>query len=79
MQTVTIDRTVLALIGRIAPEAPVDSLDARRPFRDQFDFDSVDFLTFILTLEKETGLPIPELDYPRLSSLQGCRDYFGNA
>ena len=75
MQEATIDRTVRALIGQIAPEAPMDRLDTHRPFRDQFDFDSVDFLTFILKLEKETGLTIPELDYPLLSSLQGCRTY----
>jgi acyl carrier protein len=77
MQKEEIDRIVLELLGQVAPEAPLDSLDAQRPFRDQFVFDSVDFLNFILKLEEKTGVRIPELDYPALSSLEGCRSYLG--
>jgi acyl carrier protein len=72
-----IDRIVLELLGQVAPEAPLDSLDAHRPFREQFMFDSVDFLNFALKLEEKTGVRIPELDYPALSSLEGCRAYLG--
>jgi hypothetical protein len=36
-------------------------------------------LNFILKLEKETGGRISELDYPRLSSLHGCRVYLKDA
>ena len=77
MQVEDIDRIVLDLIRQIAPEAPLNSLQIHQPFRDQFEFDSVDFLNFILKLEKETGRTISELDYPRLSSLDGCRTYLG--
>lgn len=75
MRDEEIDRIVLDLIGRIAPEAPLASLQAHLPFREQFEFDSVDFLNFILKLEKEAGVKISELDYPTLSSLHGCRAY----
>ncbi|WP_319523250.1 acyl carrier protein [uncultured Desulfosarcina sp.] len=77
MRKEEIDRIVLELLGQVAPEAPLDSLDAHRPFRDQFMFDSVDFLNFMLKLEEKTGVRIPELDYPALSSLEGCRNYLG--
>ncbi|BBO76336.1 hypothetical protein DSCW_37530 [Desulfosarcina widdelii] len=77
MQNEEIDRIVLEMLGQVAPEAPLDNLDAQRPFRDQFAFDSVDFLNFILKLEEKTGVSIPELDYPALSSLEGCRSYLG--
>jgi acyl carrier protein len=70
-----IDRIVLDLLGRIAPEAPLDALEAGVPFRSQFEFDSVDFLNFVLKLETATGARISELDYPKLSSLDGCRAY----
>jgi acyl carrier protein len=70
-----IDRIVLELLGQIAPEAPLDALQNAVPFRSQFEFDSIDFLNFVLKLEKETGSRIPELDYPELSSLDGCRAY----
>jgi acyl carrier protein len=77
MQTTDIDRIVLDLLAQVAPEAPLDSLATDRPFRDQFTFDSVDFLSFILKLEEKTGKRISELDYPGLSSLDGCRAYLG--
>ncbi|WP_319409205.1 acyl carrier protein [uncultured Desulfosarcina sp.] len=79
MRDEDIDRIVLDLLRQIAPEAPLDSLESHRLFRDQFEFDSVDFLNFILKLEKETGGRISELDYPRLSSLHGCRTYLGDS
>ncbi len=79
MRDEDIDRIVLDLLRQIAPEAPLESLQPHASFRDQFQFDSVDFLNFILKLEKETGGRISELDYPRLSSLHGCRGYFKNS
>ena len=66
---------VLDLLRQVAPEAALDGLQAHLAFRDQFQFDSVDFLNFILKLERETGTRISELDYPSLSSLDGCRAY----
>ncbi|MCB2145386.1 MAG: acyl carrier protein [Deltaproteobacteria bacterium] len=76
MRDEDIDRIVLEMLRQIAPEAPLDSLESHLSFRDQFEFDSVDFLNFILRLEKETNSRISELDYPKLSSLHGCRAYF---
>jgi acyl carrier protein len=71
-----IDRIVLNLVGQIAPEAPLERLQAHLAFRNQFEFDSVDFLNFVLKLEQATGVKISEVDYPGLSSLDGCRAYF---
>ncbi len=50
-------------------------LEPRKSFRDQFEIDSVDFLNFILNLEKVLDRKIPEVDYPKLSSLEGCLTY----
>jgi acyl carrier protein len=63
----------------VAPEIDPQTLDPRVSFRDQFDMDSVDFLNFVLTLEQKSGVTIPETDYPRLSTLQGCIAYLGAA
>lgn len=78
MQQEEIDRTVLDLLGRVAPEAPLEQLQAQLLFREQFQFDSVDFLKFILALEEKIGVKISELDYPALASLDGCRTYLGS-
>lgn len=68
------DQVVNALL-EIAPEADIRTLDPAASFRDQFEIDSVDFLNLVLALEKKLGTRIPEIDYPKLSSLSGCVAY----
>jgi acyl carrier protein len=75
MRNKDVDQIILSSIKQVAPEVPIDNLQAELPFRDQFEFDSVDFLKFIVKLQEETGGKISELDFPKLSSLQGCRKY----
>lgn len=75
MRNKDVDQIILNSIKQVAPEVPLDNLQAELPFRDQFEFDSVDFLKFIVRLQEETGGKISELDFPKLSSLQGCRKY----
>ena len=64
--------TVLRLLGDIAPEADLQALKPESSFRDQLDIDSMDFLNFIIALHRELGVDIPETDYPKYSTLQGC-------
>lgn len=66
---------VIGIFLRVVPEADVTSIDPIKSFRDQFEIDSVDFLTFVLELEKTLGIKIPEVDYPKLSNLNGCLTY----
>ncbi len=66
---------ILATLTTIAPEVDPVCIDPARAFRDQIELDSVDFLNFVLTLEKRLERPIPAVHYPRLSSLKGCLDY----
>jgi acyl carrier protein len=70
-----LEATVIDTLLTIAPEVSRDGLDPNLSFRDQFDMDSVDFLNFVLTLEQKTGVKVPELDYPKLSTLAGCVAY----
>jgi len=60
---------------QVAPEARPATIDPSANLRDQIDFDSLDYLNFALALEKRLGIRIPELEYPRLSSLDGCLAY----
>ncbi|HSE13079.1 MAG TPA: acyl carrier protein [Rudaea sp.] len=59
----------------VAPDLAGENIDPAVPFRDQFDFDSMDFLHFAVGLHQATGLDIPESDYPRLTSLEACVAY----
>ena len=71
-------RKVLAVLAGVAPELDAATLDPRVNFRDQMDFDSMDFLNFAIGLHKAFGVDIPERDYPRLFNLDGCVAYFSN-
>ncbi|MGA8261679.1 MAG: acyl carrier protein [Arenicellales bacterium] len=70
-----IEQTVMKALARIAPEVDAGTMDPDKSFRDQFDFDSMDYLTLMLDLDKALGIHISEIDYPKLSSLSGCVQY----
>lgn len=67
-----IRQTVLRLLGEIAPEVDRAALKPDISFRDQLDIDSMDFLNFIILIHKTFGVEIPEADYPKYSTLNGC-------
>ena len=72
-----IKKIVLDAIRRIAPEADLEHLDPHIPYRDQFDFDSVDFVNLMEQLGQAFNRKIPETDYPALATLGGCLAYLG--
>ena len=59
----------------IAPEANLAELQPDARIRDQLDIDSMDFLNFIIAIHKELQIEIPERDYPKLATLNGCVRY----
>jgi acyl carrier protein len=67
-----IKATVLHLLGDIAPEADLTQLKPDASIRDQLDLDSMDFLNFAIALHEALHVEIPETDYPRLATLNGC-------
>jgi len=67
--------TVLHVLGDIAPEADLATLQPGVPFRDQLDLDSMDLLNVVVGLHAALGVDIPETDYPRLATLDACVEY----
>lgn len=63
---------ILDTLKTVAPEADVDAIDAKASFHEQLGIDSVDFMNLMLALETRLGVRIPDVDYPKLSSLEGC-------
>ena len=66
---------IIESLTKTAPDIDQNALDPGINFRDQFEVDSVDYLSFMLDLEKRLGIRIPEVDYPKLSSMRGCLAY----
>ncbi len=71
--------TVLRTLGEIAPEADLATLKAGVSFRDQLDVDSMDLLNFVVALHATLHVSIPEADYPKLATLDGCVEYLAGA
>jgi hypothetical protein len=67
--------TVLRILGGIAPEADLAGLRWDVAIRDQLDIDSMDFLNFVIALHRELAVDVPEADYPKLATLEGCVAY----
>jgi acyl carrier protein len=68
-------RTVVDALLEVAPDVDSVGLDAKAPFRDQFDFDSMDTLNFVTALHERLGVDVPETDYPQLASLESAVRY----
>jgi acyl carrier protein len=66
---------VLEILAGLAPEADVHSLRSDVRIRDQIDIDSMDFLNFLIGVDAEIGVDIPESDYPRLATLDSIYEY----
>jgi acyl carrier protein len=68
-------QAVLDVLRDIAPEADPASIDPSVSLRDQLDIDSMDFLNFLIALDKQLHVEIPESDYGKLATLDACIDY----
>ena len=67
--------TIFSVLEQIAPEVDPDDLEPDEDIRDAFDIDSFDFLNFLIGLNEEFGVEIPEADYGQLVSLNDIVGY----
>lgn len=70
-----LEQIVKSCLYAVAPDLEGEQLDPGQPFNQQFEFDSMDFLNFVIGLSRATGLALPEKDYPRLMTLSSAKDY----
>jgi acyl carrier protein len=66
---------ILDALSNVAPELDPATLDPRQDLRNQLDLDSMDFLNFVVGLHKAFAIDIPEADYRKLATLEGCVAY----
>ena len=65
----------LGVLAELAPEVDVHALRPDVRLRDQLDLDSVDFLNFLIGIDEQLGVDIPEADYPQLATLDSIYAY----
>ncbi len=70
---------VIRALTEVAPEVDPTTIDPDAVFTEQLDIDSMDFLNVVVAVHEETGIAIPERDYPKLSTLTGAVAYLAAA
>ena len=75
MTPAEIREEVLDILRDIAPDDDISDIDDDKPFRDQLEMDSMDFLDIVMELRKRHRVQIPEEDYPELASMHSTVTY----
>ncbi len=70
-----IRQEILEILEDIAPDEDLSNLDDDKPFREQIELDSMDFLDIVMELRKRHRIHIPEEDYPQLASMASTVKY----
>lgn len=75
MTTTDIRDEVLDILSDIAPDEDLSGLADDKPFREQLELDSMDFLDIVMELRKRHRIQIPEDDYINLASMNSTVAY----
>lgn len=75
MNATDIRKVVDEELNNIAPEVDMAGVDPAADLREAIDIDSMDFLNFITAIAHRLGIDIPEIDYPKLVTLDGAVAY----
>lgn len=75
MTDMTIETALSEELHRIAPDIRLEDIDRTQDLREEFDIDSMDFLTLVTALGKRFDLDMPEADYPKMQSFEALLDY----
>ena len=75
MTDTEIREEVLDILSDIAPDEDLSTIVDDKPFREQLELDSMDFLDIVMELRKRHRIQIPEADYKELASLGSTVNY----
>ena len=78
MTEVDIRKLLHEELNNIAPEVDMSTVDPVADLHEALDIDSMDFLNFITAIHHRLGIDIPEIDYPKLVTLDKAIAYIGS-
>jgi acyl carrier protein len=70
---------VIRALTEVAPDIDPDAIDPDTELAAQLDIDSMDFLNVVVAIHEQTGIEVPERDYPKLSTLNDAVAYLAEA
>lgn len=66
---------VVSKLHQIAPEMDMNALEPTENIREELDIDSIDWLNFLVAIEEQVGIAIPESDYDQLDTMEHLLAY----
>ncbi|MCC7422196.1 MAG: acyl carrier protein [Planctomycetaceae bacterium] len=75
MNAAEIRQVIINILNRIAPDEDLSNLDDEKPFREQMELDSMDFLDIVMELRKLYRIEIPEAEYSNLTTMASTVKY----
>ncbi len=66
---------IMSSLHSVAPEIELDEIDPAKPIGPQMDVDSIDFLNVLMSIHEQTGVDIPERDYPKVQTVDDTVAY----
>jgi acyl carrier protein len=75
MSEIDVRKVVQEELNNIAPEFDLATVDPKADLREAIDIDSMDFLNFVTAIHHRLNVDVPELDYPKLITLDGTVKY----
>lgn len=70
-----IRQRILDAIQYVAPEIEENDIDMDEDIREECDLDSIDFLNYLIALQKSTGVSIAEGDYTQVDTFNKMLRY----
>lgn len=75
MNAQALQQIFLELLGDVAPDADLQTIEPDESLREQLDIDSMDLLRLAQAIHRRLGVDVPELHYPQLDSLDTAMAY----
>lgn len=64
---------------KVAPDLGAENIGDESHLQNDLGLDSMDILNFVTALHERLGVSIPEIDYPRIATVQEARAYLARA
>ena len=66
---------IVRSLRHVIPYADLEDIDRSAPICDEADLDSSEFVQLMEAVAVESGVSVPEPDYPMVTTLAGLEDY----
>lgn len=75
MNRAEIESVLRECLSAVVPGVDFDAIDPTADLREEAELDSMDMLNLVIALHKRLHVDVPEVDVPKLATLDGATEY----